>query len=183
MTRTSDWLRVPLHREPQGRTRVQAVAFKERLLSEVMLRTPAFLLRRERKRIRGQISSSLIPFSFFLYFSRPRAQAVALQRQPPRARLRTVRRDRGRPSVKEQEECRNSSLCSGQEKEVRRRRWERRMYTCGEPGASFRPSALSHNHQNTALVPRVAGLFICSLASHGGPHPPIICCRFMSGVL
>lgn len=50
----------------------------------------------------------------------------------------------------------------------------------GNSALPFGLPALSHNHQNIALVPRAAGLFICSLASHGGPHPPIICCRFMS---
>lgn len=42
-----------------------------RLPSEVMRRTPAFLLRRKRKRIRGQISSSLIPAFFFIFFIFP----------------------------------------------------------------------------------------------------------------
>ena len=124
LTEIVNWPRFLLHRTLNGHRTVQAVAFKEWLLSEAMPRTPALLLPWKRQRIRGQIFSSLIlPF-----FSRARAQAVALQRQPPWARLRTVCRDWGDGSVKEQEECRNSSLCSAQEKEVRRKRT---TYTCG----------------------------------------------------
>lgn len=179
LSRTADRPRFPLHWELQGRTRVQPVAFREWLLSEVMLRTPAFLLRRKGKRIRGQISSSPVP-SFFIF--------PGPELRPWLCGDRRHEQGLGRSAGTGETECQRTRRVQeqlalqrtrkgGEEEEGGRRGCIR------APGASFRPSALSHNHQNTALVPRVAGLFICSLASHGGPHPPIICCRFMSGVL